>query len=221
MKVLIFGANGQIGQHLVDEMKKEGVHEPVAFVRKQEQLEEFRKEGVQARLGDLEASIDEIANEMTEIDAIIFTAGSGGATGDDKTLLIDLDGAVKVMEAAKKTDIERFLIVSAFGAESRERWSEELKPYYVAKHFADEWLKNMDLNYTIVRPGMLTNDSSIGKVLIKENIKENDPMTIPRVDVAKVLLASIENENTYRKSFDLLTGKDSIKIALEKISSIN
>ena len=128
MKVLIFGANGQIGQHLVDEMKKEGVHEPVAFVRKQEQLDEFKKEGVQARLGNLEASIEEIANEMTEIDAIVFTAGSGGATGDDKTLLIDLDGAVKVMEAAKKTGIERFLIVSAFGAESRERWSEELKP---------------------------------------------------------------------------------------------
>lgn len=217
MKVLIFGANGQIGQHLVDEMKKEGVHEPVAFVRKQEQLDEFKKEGVQARLGNLEASIEEIANEMTEIDAIVFTAGSGGATGDDKTLLIDLDGAVKVMEAAKKTGIERFLIVSAFGAESRERWSEELKPYYVAKHFADEWLKNMDLNYTIVRPGMLTNDSSIGKVLIKEIIKESEPMTIPRVDVAKVLLASLENENTYRKSFDLLTGKDSIKNALENL----
>lgn len=217
MKVLIMGANGQIGQHLVEEMKKDDKYEPVAFVRKEEQVEKFQEKEVEARLGNLEDSVEEIASEMGEIDAVVFTAGSGGSTGGDKTLLIDLDGAVKTMEAAKEKGIDRFLMVSAFGAEDRKRWSEELKPYYVAKHFADEWLKDSDLDYTIVRPGMLTNDDSIGKVLVKDNILEHEPMTIPRIDVAKVLLASLENEKTYRKTFDLLTGEQSIEEALKEI----
>ena len=217
MKILIIGANGQIGQHVVDEMKNEGKYHPIAFVRKEEQVKDFESKGIEARLGNLEASINEIAQGMEDIDGIIFTAGSGGMTGDDKTLLIDLDGAVKAIEAAKTKKIDRFIIVSSFGAEDRERWSEELKPYYVAKYFADEWLKDTDLNYTIVRPGMLTNEDSIGKIIIKENILENNLMSIPRIDVAKVLLASLDNKNTYRKTFDLLTGELTIEEALNKI----
>lgn len=217
MNVLIVGANGQIGKHIVEEMKNTGKNTPIAFVRKEEQLEEFKSQGVEGRLGDLEDSISEIKERMNEIDAVIFAAGSGGSTSSDKTLLIDLDGAVKVMEAAKASEIDRFVIVSAFGAESRERWSDELKPYYVAKHFADEWLRNSDLNYTIVRPGMLENEESIGKVLIKENIIESNVMTIPRIDVAKVLVATLDNEKTYRKSFDLVTGENNIEESLTNI----
>lgn len=218
MNVLIIGANGQIGQHLVEEMKAEGKHEPIAFVRRKEQQKIYEDQGVEARLGNLEESIEELAKGMEKIDAVVFTAGSGGSTGDDQTLLIDLDGAVKAMEAAKRTGIERFILVSAFGAESRDRWSDELKPYYVAKHFADEWLTNMELNYTIIRPGMLTNEDSVGKVLIKETIEENDVMSIPRADVAKVILASLGHSHTYRKAFDLLTGKESIEQALNALS---
>lgn len=217
MNVLIVGANGQIGQHLVEEMKVKRKHEPIAFVRKEEQQKKFEDQAVEARLGNLEESIEEIAKRMEKIDAVVFTAGSGGSTGDDKTLLIDLDGAVKVMEAANMAGVERFVMVSAFGAESRDRWSEELKPYYVAKHFADEWLKDMELNYTIIRPGVLTNEESIGKVLIKETIDEHDLMSIPRVDVAKVILASLDNPHTYHKTLDLLTGEESIEQALNAL----
>lgn len=217
MKVLVIGANGQIGHHLVNEMVEEGKHDPVAFVRKEDQLKDFKEKGIEARLGNLEDSIEELAERMEEVEAIVFTAGSGGATGDDKTLLIDLDGAVKAMEAAKLKGIKRFVIVSSFGAGDRERWSEEIKPYYVAKHFADEWLKNTDLDYTIVRPGMLTDEESKANIIVKDNIIKHDPISIPRVDVAKVLLASLDNENTYRKTFDLLTGSETIDQALNKI----
>ncbi|GEK89509.1 NAD(P)H-binding [Alkalibacterium putridalgicola] len=214
MNVLIVGANGQIGQHLVDELKDEGKHKPVAFVRKEEQVEKFKEQDVEARLGNLEDSVDEIKERMADIDAVVFTAGSGGSTGSDKTLLIDLDGAVKVIEATKASGIDRFVMVSAFGADDRDRWNEELKPYYVAKHFADMWLMDSSLNYTIVRPGMLENKETIGKVLAKDVITDSDVFSIPRVDVAKVLAASLENENTYHKSFDLVTGDKSVEDAL-------
>ncbi|GEK91881.1 SDR family oxidoreductase [Alkalibacterium kapii] len=217
MNVLIIGAHGQIGQHLVDELKNDKKHTPIAFVRKEEQVKEFEEKDVKARLGNLEDSVDEIKKRMTDIDAVVFTAGSGGSTGADKTLLIDLDGAVKAVEAAKASGIDRFVMVSAFGADDRDRWNDELKSYYVAKHFADMWLMDSKLNYTIVRPGMLENKDSIGKVLIKDVIEESDVFSIPRIDVAKVLTEALDNEKTYHKSFDLVTGEDSVSDALNKL----
>lgn len=217
MNVLVVGANGQIGQHLVDLLKNEGHHNPVAFVRKEEQVKQFEDKGVKARLGDLERSIDDIKESMTDIDAVVFTAGSGGSTGPDKTLLIDLDGAVKVMEAAQESDIKRFIMVSALGAESRERWSEEIKTYYVAKHFADMWLMNSNLDYTIIRPGMLENEESKETVLIKDKIEHSDQFSIPRVDVARIIAASLDNDKTVHKSFDVVTGNQSVEEALNTL----
>ncbi|WP_423188523.1 SDR family oxidoreductase [Alkalibacterium sp. f15] len=217
MNVLIVGANGQIGQHLVDELKNEGKHKPIALVRKEEQVEKFKEKGVEARLGDLEGTVTEIKESMHDVDAVVFAAGSGGSTGDDKTLLIDLDGAVKVIEATKASGIDRFIMISAFGADDRDRWSEDLKPYYVAKHFADMWLMDSSLNYTIVRPGMLENKESIGKVLVKDAITDTEVFSIPRIDVAKVIVSALDNEKTYHKFFDLVTGDDSIKNALNKL----
>lgn len=217
MNVLIVGANGQIGQHLVDELKEGGQHTPIAFVRKDEQVKAFEEKGIEARLGNLEDSVDEIGKSMTNIDAVVFTAGSGGGTGYDKTLLIDLDGAVKVMEAAEANGIDRFVIVSAFNADNREKWSGEIKPYYVAKHYADKWLMSSNLNYTVVRPGELENEDSIGKIRAEDGITNPETRSIPRVDVAKVVAHCLDNENTHKKAFDLVTGEDDIKEALNKI----
>lgn len=217
MNVLIVGANGQIGQHLVNVLKEEGKHTPIAFVRKEEQVSEFEDKGVEARLGDLEASVASIKEHMTGIDAVVFTAGSGGSTGYDKTLLIDLDGAVKTVEATKASGIDRFVMVSAFKADDRDQWNEEMKPYYVAKHFADMWLMDSSLNYTVIRPGMLENKDSIGTVLASDSITDPDTYSIPRIDVAKVIAESLDNKATYKKTFDLVSGKDEIKDALNKL----
>lgn len=217
MNVLVVGANGQIGQHLVDILKEEGKHTPIAFVRKEEQVKSFEDKGVEARLGDLEATVDEIKERMEGIDAVVFTAGSGGSTGPDKTLLIDLDGAVKVMEAAETSGIERFVMVSALGADDREKWSKEIKPYYVAKHYADWWLMDSELTYTIIRPGMLENEDSKETVLIKDAITRTDDYSVPRVDVAKVIAASLDNEKTFRQAFDLTSGDSTIEDALNKL----
>lgn len=217
MNVLIVGANGQIGQLLVDVLKEEGKHTPVAFVRKEEQVKQFEDKGVEARLGNLEESVSSIKEQMNDIDAVVFTAGSGGSTGYDKTLLIDLDGAVKTVEATKASGIDRFVMVSAFQADDRDKWNEDMKPYFVAKHFADMWLMDSSLNYTVIRPGLLENEDSIGTVLASDSMTDPDTYSIPRVDVAKVIAASLDNEATYKQSFDLVTGKDEISDALNKL----
>src|SRR5690625_8044253 len=75
------------------------------------------------------------------------------------------------MEVAEKNGINRFVMVSAIGAHKRERWSEAIKPYFVAKHYADRVLMDSPLEYTIVRPGGLTNTPSTGKISAGEDVK--------------------------------------------------
>lgn len=216
MNVLVVGANGQIGKHLITILKESNKHTPIAFVRKEEQQKEFEKDGVEARLGNLEDTVDSIKEQLDDVEAIVYTAGSGGSTGYDKTLLIDLDGAVKVIEAAKEKEIDRFLIVSAMQANKRENWNKEMKPYYVAKHYADRMLEESGLTFTIVRPGGLLNDAGTGKVDLSSN-DQGEPRTISREDVAKVVFHSIENENTFNKGFDLASGEIEIEEALNQL----
>ncbi|MCZ4142677.1 sugar epimerase, partial [Escherichia coli] len=129
MNILVIGANGQIGKLLVELLAKEAAHRVTAMVRKAEQAESLKQLGAHVVIGDLEGSVEELAEAMKDHDAVVFTAGSGGSTGADKTLLIDLDGAVKTMEAAKERGIKRYIMVSAFGADQREKWSQAIKPY--------------------------------------------------------------------------------------------
>ncbi|MCK6076010.1 SDR family oxidoreductase [Paenibacillus silvae] len=211
MNVLVIGANGQIGKHLVEQLAQEGKYQVTAMIRKPEQADTLKKLGAQVVMGDLEGTVDELAEVMKDQSAIVFTAGSGGSTGPDKTLLIDLDGAVKTMEAAEKQGISRYILVSAYGADQRSKWPEEIKPYYVAKHFADRALFASELNYTIIRPGGLKNEPGIGKVTVGIDLK---PGSIAREDVARVIAASLQEEKTYRMAFDLVAGGQSISDAL-------
>ncbi|MGD6957408.1 SDR family oxidoreductase [Rossellomorea aquimaris] len=214
MNVAVVGANGQIGKQVIGLLKESSEHTPRAIVRKEEQARAFEQDGIQSSLVDLEGTVDEIRHGMKGADAVVFTAGSGGKTGADKTLLIDLDGAVKTMEAAKQAGIDRFIIVSALQAHNRENWNESLKPYYVAKHFADRALEQSGLTYTIIRPGGLLNEAGTGKVTAGENLSRE---SIPREDVAATIVASLDEERTFNKGFDLITGNDGIEEAVRNV----
>ncbi|MFF2853761.1 SDR family oxidoreductase [Peribacillus sp. NPDC058002] len=214
MKVFVVGANGQIGKYLVDLLKDSPEHSVRAMVRKEEQSKHLEKKGIESALVSLTGSVDEISNAAKGCDAIVFTAGSGGSTGADQTLLIDLDGAVKTIEAAENLGINRFIMVSAFQANNRENWNEAIKPYYVAKHYADRALLQSDLNYTIIKPGGLVNEPGTGKVAAAEELERG---SIAREDVARTIFASLTEENTYKRSFDLISGDTAIAEALRKI----
>lgn len=210
MKVLVVGANGQIGKYLVQLLKESDHYTPVAMVRKEEQARAFEALGVETRLVDLEGSVQDIAEAAKACDAIVFTAGSGGQTGYDKTILIDLDGAAKTIEAAKQVGIDRYVMVSSIYANRREKWT-MLQPYLAAKHYADRILEASGLTYTIIRPGILENEESTGEILIQEEVESG---SIPRADVAKTIVETIQAENTYNRSFDLISGEDSVQDAV-------
>lgn len=214
MKVLVVGANGQIGRHLVQILSESGTHSPRAMVRRTEQADRLEKLGVETVVADLEGSVDELAKAAEGCDAIVFTAGSGSGTGEDKTLLIDLDGAIKTMEVAEKTGIKRFILISAIGADQRETWDkwEGLKPYLVAKRYADIMLAQSDLIYTIIRPGTLLNKPGNGTVTVAIDVVGG---SIAREDVARTIVASLNEKHTFCRAFDLVSGEQPITDALK------
>ncbi len=130
---------------------------------------------------------------VDNMEAIIFAAGSGPKTGPDKTTAVDKNGAIKLVDAAKKKGIERFVLLSSVGSDHPEQAQEEMRHYLEAKHDADEHLKASGLTYTIVRPVALTNEQAIGKIFADEKVDHTNK-SIPRADVAAVLAQSVTEE---------------------------
>ncbi|MYL29954.1 MULTISPECIES: SDR family oxidoreductase [Halobacillus] len=216
MKVLVVGANGQVGKHLVQKIQSHHDIEAVAMIRKEEQASYFKDLGAETVLVDLEDNTEKMAEAFDDVDAVVFTAGSGPNTGPDKTVMIDLDGAVKTIEAAKQKGVNRYVMVSSFDTtrEAIQGAPASFAPYVVAKHYADDWLRRTNLNYTIVHPGILTNEDGTGQVQAAETVERGE---ISREDVAGVLLAVLENESTIGKEFQVVGGSTSIKDAVNKL----
>ncbi|WP_342526553.1 SDR family oxidoreductase [Chryseomicrobium sp. FSL W7-1435] len=212
MKVFVIGANGQVGHELVNTLHKNEHHEVTAMVRKEEQQKELEDKGITSVIADLEGSVDELAEAMKGQDAVIFAAGSGGGTGQDMTLLIDLDGAVKTVEAAEQAGVQRYVMLSAFGVGDRSTWSDEIKPYYVAKYYADHHVEESSLDWTILRPGALTDDAATGKYAAGKDAEAGE---ITRNDVAHALAHIVDDSSTSKKAIELVNGKHPIEAALK------
>lgn len=212
MKIFIVGANGQVGQELVRTLHEEQNHEVTAMVRKKEQQQQLEQQGIHSVVADLTGSVTALADAMKGHDAVIFAAGSGGSTGLDMTLLIDLDGAVKTVEAAEQAGVKRYVMLSAFGAGNRETWSDEIKPYYVAKYYADHHVQESSLDWTIMRPGALTDDPPTGKFAAGMEAK---PGPITRADVAHALAHVVGDASTYGQAIELVNGEKSMEDALK------
>lgn len=216
MKVLVVGSNGQIGKHVVSLLQDSNNFEAKAMIRKQEQVSYFEDLGAETALVDLEGEIENIAKAAEGVDAVVFTAGSGGHTGKDKTVMIDLDGAVKTVEAAKQAGVKRFVMISSFDTRRKaiQEANESFAPYVAAKHYADEWLKNTDLDYTIIHPGYLTNDEGNGEVTFGTDVEAGK---VPREDIARTIIASLENDSTVGKEFQVVGGDMSISEAIKSV----
>lgn len=160
MQIAVIGANGGIGRELVPRLVDAG-HDPVGVVRNESQFDEVRERGGEPRLGDLEG---EFASALEGVDAVVFTAGAGGDTGWDKTLMVDLWGARRSIDACIEQGIDRFVIVSAYKASEPMAEPEALRPYRVAKRCADDYLEWSPLDATILRPTTLTDDAGTGRI---------------------------------------------------------
>ncbi|WP_371068569.1 SDR family oxidoreductase [Sediminibacillus sp. JSM 1682029] len=210
MKVLVAGANGHTGRLILQYLVERG-HEAYGMVRDEQQAPRLKNIGAHVVTGDLEKDLSDL---VTGMDAVIFAAGSGSKTGPEKTKDVDRDGAINLIDTAKKQGVDRFVMLSSIFADQPDVAEGPFGYYLQMKGEADEHLCNSGLTYTIVRPGGLTHEEPTGKVQAAEDVERG---SISRGDVADVIVTSLEQKNTYHKSFDLIEGEDEIPEALKKL----
>lgn len=209
MPTLVIGANGQIGRQFCELAREAG--EPIkAMIRHEDQQPWFEEHGIVTVIADLEG---DFRHAFEGCDQVLFTAGSGPHTGGDKTLLIDLYGAMRAADIASELGLERFLLVSAMRAENPMEAPEKLRPYMAAKHAADAYLRTAGVPHVILRPGRLTDGPATQRVAtsLEETGGEN---TASRANVAHALLHLVKATQVVDREFVLLDGERPIAEAL-------
>jgi len=212
----VAGGHGKIGLRLLRLLHQNG-HRGRGLIRHEDQIAALRSAGAEPALVDLEdVSVPDLAIAIQGARAVVFAAGAGSGSGEERKWTMDYGGAVKLIEAAHHEGIRRYVIVSAMGAADPEAAgaSEGFAVYLQAKHDADEKLRQSGLDYTIVRPGMLTDDEGTGRVSVGQRL---DRGQVPRDDVAEVLFTVLAADNAIGKDFDLVSGDAPVEEAVASL----
>ncbi len=208
-QILVAGAHGTTGKKIVNLLKESQYFNPIAMVRKEEQKSFFESQGVDTVMGDLEEDVSHVFN--TNIDKVLFAAGSGGK----KVVEVDQEGAKRLVDASKKNNIRKFVMLSSMGADNPSE-AEDLQDYLKAKHNADEYLKGSGLNYAIVRPGSLTDNELTNKIELAEKLNKRGE--ISRNDVAQTLVRTLNDDVANKSTFEIIKGETIIADALNKVA---
>ena len=203
--VAVVGGHGQVAR-LLHPLLLEAGRTPVALVRSDDQRAEVEELGAQARLLDIErATGPAFADAFAGCDAVVFAAGGGPDGNAERKRTVDLEGSLKSIQGAHAAGITRFVQISAIGVD--EPLAADVSPvwkaYVEAKREADESLRVSALDWTILRPGRLTDDPGTGLVALGEDVRRAE---IPRADVAAVVAAVLDDERTHGKQWNLVGG---------------
>jgi uncharacterized protein YbjT (DUF2867 family) len=201
MDVVVAGGHGQIALKLL-RLLADGGDRARGLIRNPDHARDLEAIGAVPVVCDLENE-DDIAAFVEGADAVVFAAGAGAGSGPERKKTVDLGGAVKLIDAAKSNGIARYVMVSSIGADHPERGSGPMKPYLEAKADADRSLAASGLDWTIVRPGRLTDEAGTGLIEVGEELEFGD---VPRDDVAATLAAVLRTDATIGKTFTLLAG---------------
>jgi uncharacterized protein YbjT (DUF2867 family) len=213
MNIFVAGGHGKIGLRLLRLAAQRG-DQARGLIRDPGQSADLEAVGAEPVVADWEAG-DDITPLVAGADAVVFAAGAGPGSGPERKRTVDYGGAVKLIEAAKANGVSRYVIVSSMGADDPSSAPEQMRPYQEAKAAADEALRDSGLDFTIVRPGMLTDDPGTGLVDAAPSLGRRGP--IPREDVAAVLLAVLDAPSTITVTFELLSGDTPIDEAVRKV----
>jgi uncharacterized protein YbjT (DUF2867 family) len=212
VNVVIVGGHGKIGLRLEKLLAERG-DSPRGIIRKTEQAADLEEIGAEPIVLDIE-NVDDISDALAGSDAVVFAAGAGPGSGPARKRTVDYGGAVKLAEGCISKGIRRYVMVSSIGSNRPETWSDQIRPYQEAKAEADKFVIEAGLDYTIIRPGGLTDGRGTGRVEIAERVEYG---TVTRDDVAAVIAECLVADNTIGKAFDLLNDGTPIREAVRSI----
>ncbi len=215
MRVVIAGGHGQIALHLERLLAARG-DVPVGIIRNPDHATDLLKIDAVPVILDLEHStVDQVADALTGADAVVFAAGAGPGSGAARKETVDRDAAILLADAAEAAGVRRYVMVSAYSADNYDPNSTEVFQVYLrAKAQADADLRGRDLDWTVVRPGGLTNTPATGRVSLGESIGGG---SISRDDVAQVLLHVLDSPLTAARQFQVIGGSTPIPDAVAEL----
>lgn len=205
-RIAVVGGHGKVAQHLLVALRR-SEHEPVALVRREEYREELESRGAEVRLLDIENDDAEaFAAAFAGCDAVVFAAGGGPDGNVERKRTVDLEGSLKSIDGARRAGIARFVQVSAINVDDPlpEDTDAVWRAYVEAKRDADTALRESDLDWTILRPGALTDDPATGLVALGPDVSRGE---VTRADVAAVLAAVLDDAGTVGKQWNLVNGE--------------
>jgi uncharacterized protein YbjT (DUF2867 family) len=218
MRVVIAGGHGKIAL-LLERLLAERGDQAVGLVRNPAHVADVHQAGAEAVVCDLEAaSAGDVAVLLAGADAVVFAAGAGPGSGAARKDTVDRAGSVLMADAAERAGVRRFVQVSAMGTDQRpapgrgEVWA----AYITAKTAAEADLRARDLDWTILRPGGLTDAPATGTIRLAP-----PPVpagTVPRADVAAVIAALLDNPGTRHRTLELTSGDTPLAAAVRGIS---
>jgi uncharacterized protein YbjT (DUF2867 family) len=218
MRTVIAGGHGQIALRLERHLSARG-DSVAGLIRNPDQAEDLGKAGAEAIVLDLEsATADSVAAALAGADAAVFAAGAGPGSGVDRKQTVDRDAAVLLADAAERAGVRRFLVVSSMGADAESTYKEPVFAAYLrAKGAADDAIRaRTSLDWTILRPGALTDAVGTGKVQL--SAEGTGRGSVPRDDVASVLVALLDTPATAGLTLELISGDTGITSAVSRLA---
>ncbi|UGT61589.1 NAD(P)H-binding protein [Nocardia asteroides] len=216
MRVVLVGGHGKIALLLAGLLSERG-DEPVALIRNPAHGAEVAAAGARAVLLDVEnTDAGQLAAVLDGADAVVFAAGAGAGSGAARKYTVDRDGSVLAAGAAEAAGVRRFLQISSMGAgePAPDGTDEVWRAYLDAKTQAEDDLRGRDLDWTVLRPGRLTDDPATGAVTIGQRVGRSD---IPRADVAAVLVALLDAPETAGATLEVVAGETPIAAAISAL----
>lgn len=213
MKVLTVGAYGATGQLVTQKLIARG-HQVTGIVRTADQAAAISRLGATPVNADLEWE-KTLPPTVSDQEAVIFAAGSKGKRLDT----VDKGGAISLIEAAGESGVRRFVMLSSFYVGHPDAGPEKIRAYLRVKHEADRYLEASTLDYTIVRPGWLTNGIETGRIVVSRYFDDPDG-SISRGDVAQTLVTALEVPEKIRQTFEIISGSTPIREALESVPGL-
>jgi len=212
MRVVIAGGHGQIALLLERQLAERG-DQAVGLVRNPDHVADLEAAGAQAVVLDLEqATVEQVAEVVRGADAVVFAAGGGPNSGAARKETVDKGAAVLLADAAELAGVRRYVMVSSMGTDQADPDSDDVFQVYLrAKAAADDDLRGRDLDWTIVKPGRLTDVDGTGQV---STDPASTPRETPRADVAATIVTALSEGTAVRKELALLTGETPIPDAL-------
>ncbi|MBA8827619.1 uncharacterized protein YbjT (DUF2867 family) [Saccharopolyspora lacisalsi] len=205
MRIVVAGAHGKIAQQLGRLLVARG-DSVLGLVRAPEQAEDLRAAGVEPLVADLE-EVDAavLAGHLSDVNAAVFAAGAGPGSGSPRKDSVDRAASALLADACERAGVRRFLQVSAIGLDraNPEGISEVFAAYLDAKRAAERELRSRSLDWTVLRPGRLTDEPATGHVTLGESLERAD---VTRGDVAAVLVALLHEPASIHRTLELVNG---------------